>query len=226
MHASAWKYSEPVLRHRPQELDPGIGGRLGTQPLLFVTRPRDEQVDAAGPRPELDERMQPLDRLQSPHEEEVGVLMRPRAGGLPVLIDSVDEVRQVRERLGETSLGVHPSGEAAGRDELVDVPARPFEQAGVAPELRRALGHDRAGQALRPLAGAAVELPEHVDRADQPVLVGSVELHGAASAGLQGQDVRAEQRDVVVVHHVVSLAVDHLSDGRLFQVGSAGLLRG
>jgi hypothetical protein len=58
----------------------------------------------------------------------------------------------------------------------------------------------------------AVEFPQDVHRAYEPVLVGCVDLYRTPFRGLQSEDLRAEQRDIVIVDHVVPLAVEHLSN--------------
>ena len=53
----------------------------------------------------------------------------------------------------------------------IDVAAGVFEHSGVAPQLWRTPREQRAAQAFRLLAGSAVELPQHMRRAHQPVFV-------------------------------------------------------
>ena len=90
-------------------------------------------------------------------------------------------------------------------------PTRPFEQLCVTPKLGGRLAVIVHGRHWGLSQGRWLNF-QSTRTADQPVLVGGVDLNGAAQAGLQGQDVRAQQRDVVIVHHIVGLAVEHLAD--------------
>ena len=68
------------------------------------------------------------------------------------------------------------AAETAWRKKQVNMRGSAFEQRRVAPKLRRAGRAQGAGKASWAVAGGAVVFPKHVDRADQPVLVRSVEL--------------------------------------------------
>src|SRR5215831_4378651 len=103
--------------------------------------------------------------------------MEPRRRIPPFVVDPVHEIRKVRHRLLEAALGVHARGEAAWGDELVDLSRRLLQQSRVAPDLRRALSMERTTEALRLFAGLPVEFPQHVHRADQPVLVSGINLY-------------------------------------------------
>src|SRR4029453_1638559 len=102
----------------------------------------------------------------------------------------------------------------------VDVREIAGQAAGVAPELRRRAAVQRAREALRRVAGLAIELPQHVHRADEPVLVRGVELDAAAEAERR----RADQRHVVEVEAGVAAALETPADLR-FQEGARRLLR-
>ncbi len=51
-----------------------------------------------------------------------------------------------------------------------------------------------------------------------------VHLNYPAPIGLQGQNLWAEQGDVMEMHYVVLLAIEYIADVPLFEVGLAGLL--
>ena len=116
-----------------------------------------------------------------------------------------EEERQVPHRSLEPALAVCSNRESARREEEVDFAGAAIEHAAVAPELRRPPERERAAEALRLLARLPVVLPEHVHRADEPVLVRRVELHAAAKLEHAGT---ADQRDVVEVDDVERLAED------------------
>ena len=78
---------------------------------------------------------------------------------LAFLVDTVDEVRQMSDWVGEAPLGVHLGSESAWRHELVDVSTCTPKSSGVAPELGRFARAQGAPQALRFLASALVEFP-------------------------------------------------------------------
>ena len=66
--------------------------------------------------------------------------------------------------------------ELARRDERVDMPQHPLQQARRAPQLRRPPRLQYALEAALLVAGLAVESPEHVRRTYEPVLVRGIEL--------------------------------------------------
>src|SRR5262249_59104370 len=121
--------------------------------------------------------------------------------------------------LREAAFGVHARGETAGRDELINASARPLQETRVAPKLRRTPGHQRAAQTLRLFARLTVELPEHMRGTNQPVFVRRIEFHGAPHRRFYRQDLRAEQRDVMKMDHVIRLTVERFSDALRFQPG-------
>src|SRR5262245_36644682 len=105
------------------------------------------------------------------------------------------------------------------------MPAGPCQQVSVTPELRRALGLNRAPQAFGLLTRTAVKLPEHMSRADEPVLVGRVQFYDATLVRLDSQYLRPKQRDIVEMHNVEALVVEHLAYACLFQERPSALLR-
>jgi hypothetical protein len=94
-----------------------------------------------------------------------------------------------------------------------------------AAKLRRAPRRDLAADALRLLAGATAELPQHVGRADEPVLVRRVKHDGARLPAGARRRVEPEQRDVVEMNHVVLPAAKDRCELARLQSGKPGLLR-
>src|SRR5262245_28616369 len=103
------------------------------------------------------------------------------------------------DRVRETTVGMHLRRESARRHELVDVAACPPKRSGVAPELGRLPRTQGTPQALRFFASALVELPQDVCWADQPVLVGHVQLDGPGAGRRHAESVWAQERGVVEV---------------------------
>ena len=67
--------------------------------------------------------------------------------------------------------------------------------------------------------------PQDVRRADEPVLVSSVNLHRICALRLKLQNIRAQQGHVVIVHHIIGPAVEDALNGGALQEGLGGLLR-
>src|SRR5581483_235783 len=170
-------------------------GRLPLQLGPVLALPDDEQVGLPVAPERLQKHLHTLQALEAAHEEEERALALRRLGGR----DLREEVRQVPDRPREAALLVGPLREAARRQEQVDVACLALQQAGVAPQLRRALEGERTAQAMRLGARLAVRAEEHVHRADEPVLARRVELDPLAVAE-HGRP--SGERDVVEVHDV------------------------
>ena len=128
--------------------------------------------------------------------------------------------------LGEAAIGVHLRGEAAGRNELMNVACRAVEQAGVAPELRRPFAGDGTAQTLRFFARRAGVFPEDVHGADQPVLMREIHFDVfAAARRFHGERRRSQKRRVVKLDHVVAARIEDLLNCPTLESGTAGLLR-
>ena len=104
------------------------------------------------------------------------------------------------------------------------MPACLLKQASITPELWWTLGHDNAPQTFRLLTRTAIEFPEDMGGADEPMLVGHVDLDHRPVIGFYSQDFRSQQGDVVKLHNVVSPAIEYLTDSPSLEVGMASLL--
>src|SRR6185503_7642871 len=85
------------------------------------------------------------------------------------------EARQDPDRPRDSRGAMPLRSEVARRQQQVDRFEAPLEKARVAPELRRNPGAKTAADALRLVAAARAILPQHVRRAEEPVLVQGVE---------------------------------------------------
>src|SRR5581483_4084818 len=180
-----------------QEPDVRQAGRRGAQHASVRALAGDQEVGVAVVVEGVEQDLDPLDPLEASDEEEVRPLVL-RGGGRRCLARR-QEAREVPHRPVEAAPPVLLEREPARREEEVDLAGAPVEQASVAPQLRRPPERERAPQAGRLDARLAVELPEDVHRADEPVLVHGVELDAAAVR----EGVRsADERHVVEVDHV------------------------
>ncbi len=132
------------------------------------------------------------------------------------------EIGQHLHRLAQAEFAVLRAAEFAFRHDQVHVVQLPVQIAGIAPELRRTAVIQHAAQALARIAQLAVVAPEHMGRADQPMLVRLVDLQARA----QRQHARpAHQRDVVVPDDVVMPVLHDLRDPAAVDQVAPGLLR-
>ncbi len=116
-----------------------------------------------------------------------------------------------RRRDAEPLVGL--DREAAGADHGVDVLQGVVQRRRVPPGLRWAEPAERAGGAARLLARLAVELPEDVHRADEPVLVRRHQANGGRRLCAEGQQLGAPgERDVVEVDDVEASLLEQPPD--------------
>src|SRR4051794_4120615 len=89
--------------------------------------------------------------------------------------------------------------ELAHRDEGIHVVDLPFEISRIPPKLRRTTVVQHAAQALAARTSLAIMAPEHMSRADEPVLVRHVQLQRGSGTQHAGP---SDQRYVVKVDDV------------------------
>ena len=143
----------------------------------------------------LEQHVHALDALEPSDEQEV----RPAVVGVALARSRPTPARTAgRQRIG------HENPRARWASIVNRLGARKRSTSGSersrdarrAPELRRTVEAQRAAQAVRLVARLAVVPEEHVHRADEPVLVRRVHLHGVPVA----EHLRAaDERDVVEV---------------------------
>src|SRR5262249_21716817 len=131
-----------------------------------------------------------FDPLQPPGEQEVG----PPIVDRPALLVEASRLgvkeRELDHRAAQAALLVHADGEQTRAEKGVDMSTGAAQQTRMAPELRRTAPDQLAAEAGRLGADLAVEFPQHVHRADQPVLDEGAQLEPASVA----EGVRAAEQ--------------------------------
>src|SRR5438445_12867988 len=119
---------------------------------------------------------------------------------------------------------MHLGGKAARREKEIDLFRVAIDHPGIAPNWRRTFGNRDATQTLGLLARAAIELPQDVGGADEPILMSRVNLEWTTGVRIEREDARSEERRVVVVNHVGPRSIQDLADLCLLEKGPSGLL--
>jgi hypothetical protein len=161
----------------------------------------DEQIRPRAAFEERDDVVEALDLLEAADEQEVRSRMgrSDRRGDAGLGIG--EKVRQHVHLRCESELAMLVAAELTHRDERVDVGQLRLHESAPAVELRRPPVADRAAQTFFAGAELATMPPQHVHGANQPMLVGHVELHRITVPEDPGTP---DQRNVVIDDHFES----------------------
>src|SRR5690242_18111962 len=152
-------------------------GETGGAPLergALAPVARDHQIGSVEGREPVNDVVQTLEGLDTADEEEV----RARSGGSSgrrrarIVHEAGDHLHVARE----TKLAMLRAAEGADRNERIHLVEVLREQSGVTPQLGRTAIAQLAPHTLATGARLDAMPPEHVRRADEPVLVRGVEL--------------------------------------------------